>query len=158
RLRQRIAAVGLVAAEAHVDDAGPRRRPLHAGDDPRVGAPFGYAHLAVDQRGVGRDAAVLALRRRAGAADDAGDVGAVADVVAGVGAGAGEVDRLGDLAGEVGVIERDAGVEHGDGDAVPGETERPCGRRADLRHALVEQEVLLAVEPDRRDAGGQRDR
>ena len=63
-----------------------------------------------------------------------------------------EVLGLADLAGEVGVVGVDAGVEHRDADAGAVVAGGPGLRRADLRHALVEVRVDPAVEPQLRDA------
>src|SRR5207245_6963245 len=96
---------------------------------------------------------VLAVRRRAAADDGGGDVGAVPDVVLGVGRVA-EVLLLENLAGQVRMGVVDAGVQdsHGDpGPVVPG---GPGGGGADLRDALAERHLALAVEPDPGDTGG----
>ena len=49
---------------------------------------------------------------------------------------------------EVRVGRVDAGVEHGDRDALAGVAGLPGGRGADLRDAVVERRAQLAVEPD----------
>ena len=109
-------------------------------------------HLAVQNGRAPGDAAVLAAGLRAGAGDDRGDVRAVAEVVDVVGRLA-EV-LLGDLpVGEVRVGLVDAGVEHRDLDALAGVAGLPRGGRADLRHAVVQQGLPLAVEPDPGHAG-----
>ena len=102
-----------------------------------------------------------AAGRGAAAADGRGGVGAVAVAVVGGLAGH-EADRLADPAGQVGVVGVDAGVEHRDLDARAVEAGRPGLRRADLRGALGQVGVHLAVEPDlrrrRRPARGRRRR
>ena len=80
--RHRVVAGGRrgVAAEAHGDDVGALRdRPLHAADDPGVGAAAAVTeHLADEQLSVRGDALLGAVAGRAGAADGRGGVRAVA--------------------------------------------------------------------------------
>jgi hypothetical protein len=135
-----VGAVGRPAAQAHVGD--PRvllGRPLHPGDDARLAAEAGVVeHLAVEQAGAEGDALALAAGLGAGAGDDRGDVGAVAEVVGG-GVGVGEVGRGHHLAaGQVRVGGVDAGVEHRHLDALAGQPGRPGGRGADLGQVGVE--------------------
>ena len=107
-----------------------------------VESPSSSADLDRDQVGLGGDADVGAARRVAGVAvervarDDAGDVRAVADVVAGAGRA-----RVGDHVGRdaraaVGVLEvrqvaADARVDDGDADALAGDAGGPQLVRAD---------------------------
>src|SRR5262249_52479492 len=80
------------AAEAHGDHVGLLGDgPLHAGDDPGLGAVAPVVqHLADHQLGAGGDALLGAVAGRAGAGGDRRGVGAVPEVVAGR-AGPGEV-------------------------------------------------------------------
>ena len=153
RLRQRVEPVGQGGiAQAHADDLGPVGSPLHAVDDPRVLPEAVVAeHLADDEVGARGDALVEPRRRGARAGDGRGDVGAVAVAVTDVLAWD-ERLRLGDVAGEVGVGRVDTGVEHGDGRARSVEPGRPRLRSADLRNAVGEVGLDLAVQPELRDS------
>ena len=110
-------AAGAVAAEAHVDRVGAAVGGLH--DRARDRA---VAEVALDDQQLavqpGADAADAVVARRAG---QRGDVRAVAVLVARRRAVAGDVvvvDRVVDLALQVGVAAVDAGVDDGDGRAV----------------------------------------
>lgn len=146
---QRVDVGRVRTAQTHVDHVGVLvdGGPLHAGQDRRVRAAEVLADLAVEKRGVRCDAPILAARGSATAGDDRGDVGAVANCVTGIG-GLGEVVRLGDPARQVGVVGVDAGVQHRDAYPLTGEACLVRGRRADLRHAVVQRDVSAAVEPD----------
>jgi hypothetical protein len=107
------------------------------------------------QLGLRHHALVPAGRRRAGAGDDRGDVGAVAEPVGHVGrvaaarrAGRDEVLRRDDLAGQIGVVGVDAGVDDADVHARALVAGGPGGRRADLGVAVGVQRGGPAVQPD----------
>lgn len=165
RLAERVVAVCVRVAQAHVDDVGALvDGPLHPGQDPRLAADAlgdtrtGEAELhdlSVDQLRALGDARVQAVRCGAAAGDDRRHVRAVTDVVVGV-LLLGEVLSRADMPGQVRMRGIDAAVEHGYRDAGAGEAALPRGRRADLLDVGVGVGVHLGVEPQLRGAGGQR--
>ena len=123
-------------------------------------AQFGRDHRALvgvdeaDDRelGFGRDALDLPLRRRAGAGDDAGDVGAVADEVV-ARRGLEVLDGLHAVL-EVGVLAVDPAVEHRDQLALAGPFQRVG---ADQRARPRDHQARRVVDVEPPHAGGVRD-
>ncbi len=152
-LGHRVGSVGGASTEAQADD--PRALgggPLHARDDPGVGAePAVVEDLADQEAGIRGGTLVLACRCLATAGDDRRDVGSVAVAVLG-GAALGEVLGGDHGVGEIGVRGVDPGVEHGDLHAGTGVAGGPGFRCADLRDTLVEGGAHLSVQPDLLDA------
>ena len=111
-------------AERQVDDLHAEARAVgdhvfdRLDDVARLAAALSVEHLEADQPHLGRDALKLAVRQGAAAADQAGDVRAVAVVVERRRriAAAREVVEAGDASGEIGA-RRDAGVDDRDADA-----------------------------------------
>ena len=142
----------VVAAEAQVDHLRALLDgPVHAGQDPRVGAAVVHADLAGQEVGVRRDALVPAVRRGARTADDRGHVGRVT------------VRVLRAFRGEVrptAAARRSRGGPRRRRCRVPRPSRRDrCSRRprprsADLRDAVVQQQLAPAVEPDLVDPAG----
>ena len=125
--------------------------PLHAGEDPGLGAAEPSSQTLPSRScASGRDAPVLAGGRPLAMVEA---TCVPWPTVVGVVRVLGEV-LLGDLpAREVRVGLVDAGVEHGDLDALAGVPGLPRGGRADLGGAAVEGGAAQAVEPDPGHAG-----
>src|SRR5581483_4589413 len=126
---------GRVDRQREVDDPGPEDvagggHPVEAGQDVhQVGRPVGAGALHGDEAGARRHTLDRPVGSGAGTGDEAGDEGAVA-VAVDVVVLRREVDAADHLAGQV-ADRVDAGVDHGDPDAVPGVALVPCLGRPD---------------------------
>lgn len=158
RLGHRVGAIAaLRRSEAHGDDLGldVLGRPLHTGDDLRLGSETLVGeNLADGERGAGRDALLLAVGRRTTATDGGRDMRAVAVPVGDLLA----VDEALGLAHpvlEIGMGQVHARVEYGDLDTLAGQPGLPGRGGADLSVAALHRGVDAGVQPDLFDAARQ---